>query len=45
VATLHTTADAGDWGSVGLHCVASGVLGPLWEEVRSGVLKDNFVNH
>ncbi|WIA31154.1 hypothetical protein OEZ86_001165 [Tetradesmus obliquus] len=33
VATLQQAADAGDWRSVGLHCAASGVLGPLWEEV------------
>eukprot|EP00882_Tetradesmus_deserticola_P028276 GHRQ01031494.1.p1 GENE.GHRQ01031494.1~~GHRQ01031494.1.p1 ORF type:complete len:143 (+),score=68.97 GHRQ01031494.1:83-511(+) len=33
VATLHQAADAGDWGSVGLHCIASGLLGPAWEEV------------
>lgn len=35
VTTLHQAADAGDWGAVVLHCVASGLLGPMWEEVRA----------
>jgi hypothetical protein len=33
VATLQQAAGARQWGALAQHCVASGLLGPLWEEV------------
>lgn len=34
VDTLQQAGAAGDWAALAQHCAASGVLGPLWEEVR-----------
>lgn len=34
VHTLQHAGAAGDWVAVAQHGIASGVLGPLWEEVR-----------
>eukprot|EP00878_Enallax_costatus_P036068 GHUV01040361.1.p1 GENE.GHUV01040361.1~~GHUV01040361.1.p1 ORF type:complete len:133 (+),score=20.15 GHUV01040361.1:221-619(+) len=33
VTTLQQAGANNDWSSLGLHCLASGVLGPIWEEV------------
>eukprot|EP00775_Hariotina_reticulata_P007847 gene7847-8044_t len=33
VEVLQTAAAAGSWSSIAWHCLASGVVGPVWEEV------------
>eukprot|EP00879_Flechtneria_rotunda_P013066 GHRR01013646.1.p1 GENE.GHRR01013646.1~~GHRR01013646.1.p1 ORF type:complete len:351 (+),score=87.82 GHRR01013646.1:147-1199(+) len=33
IASLQQAGDAHDWISISQHCLASGVLGPVWEEV------------
>ncbi|KAI8476850.1 MAG: hypothetical protein J3K34DRAFT_399633 [Monoraphidium minutum] len=33
VAEVHAAAAAGDWRALGAHLLASGVVGPIWEEV------------
>lgn len=41
VETLQQAGSAGQIGAVMQHCLASGVLGPFWEEVRwEGCLHD-----
>lgn len=36
VETLQQAGSPGQYGAVAQHCLASGVLGPLWEEVGEG---------
>jgi hypothetical protein len=35
VDTLQQAGAAGQYGAVAEHCLASGLLGPFWEEVRA----------
>jgi hypothetical protein len=44
VETLHQAGAASQYGAVAQHCLASGVLGPLWEEVREGCGRGQRVN-
>lgn len=35
VLSVQQASGRGDWQTVGAHCFASGVIGPLWEEVSA----------